>query len=331
MRKDCKWLLVYDNVESANLQLFWPDWYNMGPSSCGRAIVTTRNTGFTHNLGTWWMEVPAWSGDEHGGAFLRFLANDPLDKPGGDDDEIDEKSAKELSGRFSNHPLSIVLLRGLIRYRSCSISYFREHHDKYYRKSTWRDELHALTDHLIDDVLKELPDSRTLLGIASFLVSESIQQSIFKWSGDGVVPDDLQFCTSEDLFRDAIRPLLTLGLVKRGDGDDTDRTVKEASIYHEYSCSEFVQAQVRFNYPPSQRNKAFENAVTLVSYRCPPSSPPMGSLWGPLNEEWNRWINQVLHLKDRFNELVATPKRTDITVVNIDTLAFCRLLGRCAM
>jgi hypothetical protein len=40
-------------------------------------------------------------------------------------------------------------------------------------------------------------NSRTFLGIVSFLVSENIPELLFEFKGDRDPPEDLEFCTDE--------------------------------------------------------------------------------------------------------------------------------------
>ena len=175
--------MVYDNVESADLLMpYWPE------ASHGKAIITTRNHSLAYEPATSGLEIASWD-TKTGSEFLLFL----LKRDIGSDIQAEGDSATELSRKLSGHALAISHMAGLIHRRSWSITEFMRAYLKN-PKRAHQSELQALWDFSFATLEK---DSRTLLGIASFLVSENIPQLIFEFEEDSDLPEDLEFCTDE--------------------------------------------------------------------------------------------------------------------------------------
>lgn len=111
---DCKWLVIYDNVESADLLMpYWPK------ASHGKAIITTRNHSSEYEPDTSGLETTSWyikmSSD-----FLLLL----LERNIGSDIQAEGDSTSELSKKLSGHALGISHMAGPIQRRSGPISEF---------------------------------------------------------------------------------------------------------------------------------------------------------------------------------------------------------------
>ncbi|OAQ97307.1 hypothetical protein LLEC1_00074, partial [Akanthomyces lecanii] len=155
---ECKWLMVYDNAESADLLMtYWPE------TSHGRAIITTRNHALAYEPASSGLEITTWD-ETQGSEFLLFLLKDNIGK----DIETEGLSACEISKKLSGHALAISSAAGLIQRRSWSISEYMRMYMKNPRRAH-ETEMQALWDLSFSTLDK---DSRTCLGIA---FSEAIE------------------------------------------------------------------------------------------------------------------------------------------------------------
>ena len=69
---ECRWLIVYDNVESLDLLLkYWP------AASRGQTLITTRNHSFASELADGGLEIKTWD-TEMGSRFLLHLLSTDL-------------------------------------------------------------------------------------------------------------------------------------------------------------------------------------------------------------------------------------------------------------
>ncbi|KAJ5184902.1 hypothetical protein N7472_009742 [Penicillium cf. griseofulvum] len=101
----CKWLIIYDNVESAHMLLpYWPR-----PSPHGRAIITTRNHSLAFEPAASGIEITSWD-TETGAEFQLFL----LKKSIGQDIDSENTSARTLSEKLSGHALALSQMASLI-------------------------------------------------------------------------------------------------------------------------------------------------------------------------------------------------------------------------
>ncbi|KAK1826926.1 NB-ARC [Podospora conica] len=294
---ECKWLIVYDNVEDVNtIKPYWPE------ARHGKAIITTRSHSLAYELATSGLEVTSWD-EKYGSEFLLFLLTHSI----GHDIQAEVSSATELSRKLSGHALAITHMAGLIRRRSWSIAEFMRIYSKN-PKRAHESDLEALWNFTFASLGK---DSRTLLGIASFLASDTIPQFLFEFEQDAGLSEDLVFCTEEFSFSEATEPLLEVGFMKR----DKDSRV--------FSCHRMVQTQFRFFLPLEERQKAFDNAVAFVFRAFPKCASNVHS--DQLYHHWDqcdRCIQQALSLKDNFKQDPELRK-------NFRSSTFCELLREC--
>ena len=181
---DCRWLVIYDNVESADMLMpYWPG------SSQGKSIITTRNHSLAFEPASSSLEVPSWDA-QTGSQFLLFL----LKKSIGCNPEAEGNSALALSERLSGHALAISHITGLIYDGEYSIQEFVTIYlrNPYYAHAA--NELVALWDFSFKCLDK---NSLSLLGVISFLMPDAIPQEFFEASVDREFPKDLVFCSDD--------------------------------------------------------------------------------------------------------------------------------------
>ncbi|KUJ22180.1 uncharacterized protein LY89DRAFT_778484 [Mollisia scopiformis] len=179
----CRWLIVYDNAEFADLiRDFWP------LASRGQALITTRNPSLAFELA------------DHLTSDLK-------------EDEL--TSAQQLSQKLSGHALAISAMAGLIHSRALSITEFMN----FYNQAP--SHLHGISGNRSINALWALsfkslnPQSHTILGVMAFVEPDSIPQALFELDSPDDVPESLRFCSDLISFSGAIETLLTLALVKR--------------------------------------------------------------------------------------------------------------------
>ncbi|KAF1961988.1 hypothetical protein CC80DRAFT_522601 [Byssothecium circinans] len=294
-----KWLVVYDNVESADLLLpYWPS------TSRGRAIITTRNHSLAFRPASAGIEVKSWD-PKIGCEILLYLLRKDL----GADLELEGESALELSKRLSGHALGISHMAGLIRRRSWSITEFMQ----YYTKNPKRlhgSELNAIWEFSFRDLVQKNPTSHTLLGILSYLMPDNIPQSLFALDPEVEAPIGCEFCSDEFEFAETMELLLTLALVKR----NRDEGV--------FSIHRMVQTQFKFHLSAEGRQKALDDAVALVYEVFPKENDAEGQQY----DQWaecNRYLQHVINLKDCFKEEKKLCKTFKAS------WKFCELLKEC--
>ncbi|KAM0511972.1 hypothetical protein ACHAPE_009328 [Trichoderma viride] len=295
---DCKWLVVYDNVEDDELLgPYWPE------GGHGKAIITTRNHNLVYKFATSGLEIASWDA-KTGSEFLLFLLKDNI----GRDIQAEGLSAFELAEKLSGHALGISHIAGLIQQRSWSITEFMRIYLEDPRR-LHKSELQAVWDVSFGTLER---DSRVFLGVASFLVSDSMAQELFENRQGRDLPDDLEFFLNDLQFSKAMEPLLALALMKRD---------KDARIF---SCHRMVQTQFRSFLSPEERQQAFDNAVVLVYNAFPKQSDATNK--NQFYHQWtqcNRCLQHVLCLKDNFKEERKHWKRSKASSL------FCELLKDC--
>ncbi|KAL2874453.1 hypothetical protein SGCOL_010325 [Colletotrichum sp. CLE4] len=132
-KTECKWLLVYDNVEDFGLlRANWPS-----PGSQGLALITTRNHSLALNPANGDLEVLSWD-TANGTKFLLHLLDGHIST---DLLASEAKSAYSLAERLSGHALAISNMSGLIHRRSWNIS---ELLDKYGSSLNFNNGLEAI-------------------------------------------------------------------------------------------------------------------------------------------------------------------------------------------
>ncbi|UKZ73821.1 hypothetical protein TrVFT333_001474 [Trichoderma virens FT-333] len=297
---DRKWLVVYDNVEDDKLLMpYWPE------ASHGKAIITTRNHNLVYKFATSGLEITSWDA-KTGSEFLLFLLKDNIAR----DIQAEGISAVELAEKLNGHALGISHMAGLIQQNSwpMSITEFMRTYLKDPRR-LHKTELQAVWDILFGTLEK---DSRVLLGVASFLAPDNMAHELFDNRNGLDPPDDLKFCLDGLEFFEAMRPLLTLALMKQD---------QWTSIC---SCHRMVQTQFRSFLSPEERQQAFDNAVVLVYNAFPKQSDATNK--NQLYQKWtqcNLCLQHVLCLKDNFKE---ERRRSEKFTAS---LLFCKLLEDC--
>ncbi|KAL6832199.1 P-loop containing nucleoside triphosphate hydrolase protein [Trichoderma camerunense] len=295
---DCKWLMVYDNVEDDNLlEPYWPE------SRHGTAIITTRNHNLMHKFATSGLEITSWDA-KTGSEFLLFLLKDNIDR----DIQSERLSAVELAEKLGGHALGISHMAGLIQRRSCTIAEFMRIYLED-PKRLHKSELQAVWDELFGTLER---NSQAFLGVASFLVPDNTAQDLFENRQGHDLPDDLEFFLDDSKFSRAMEPLLALALIKWD---------KDARIFW---CHRMVQMQFRSFLSLEERQQAFDNAVVLVYNAFPKQSDSTNK--NQLYHQWtrcNHCLQQVLCLKDNFKE-----ERRHLEEFKASSL-FCELLVDC--
>ncbi|KAK8130629.1 hypothetical protein PG999_003009 [Apiospora kogelbergensis] len=275
---DCKWLLVYDNVESVEtLRPYWPR-----PTKQGRAIITTRNHALGLDPAESSLEVPSWD-PETGADCLIFL----LKKRIGQDLESENISARDLSKRLSGHALAISQMAGLIYEGEYSIKEFTSMYLQSPHSVHAMDALADLWKYAFESLDK---NSFSLLGIISFLQPDGIPPEIYKPSHKVDLPQHLGFLKQHiSLVTGPLRQLATRALIKR------DKDSRVLTIHR------LIQTQFRYFMDHEQHQQAFDNAVTLLDSLLPQSDEEQGQLYD-LWEKYNFYLQTVISLRDSFDE-----------------------------
>ncbi|KAI3544432.1 hypothetical protein CSPX01_05557 [Colletotrichum filicis] len=183
---ECKWLIVYDNVESFDLlRANWPL-----PGSQGLALITTRNHSLAFDPASGGLEVPSWN-TENGTKFLLHLLSGHISA---DLLANEAKSAYSLSERLSGHALAISNMIGLIQRRSWSISQLL---DNYGSNLNFKDGLEAVWKVSFQNLK---PDSAALLAAFSYCAPDSIPHSLFELKEAEDLPDSLLWFLDVDRF-----------------------------------------------------------------------------------------------------------------------------------
>jgi hypothetical protein len=183
---DRNWLVVYDNVESADMLMpYWPS------STKGRAIITTRYDSLAFDPAAEGLEVTSWD-SMTGSLFLLWLLKNNI----GRDLNSESDSALTLSERLGGHALVISQMAGLIQKFKLSIRDFmtiylknpRTAHERGEFKAIWELSFKSLND-----------DSRRLLGAMAILVPDGIPHEVFASPADRdrEYPAGLTFCSDD--------------------------------------------------------------------------------------------------------------------------------------
>ncbi|KAK1720838.1 Tetratricopeptide-like helical [Colletotrichum lupini] len=271
---ECKWLIVYDNVESFDLlRANWPL-----PGSQGLALITTRNHSLAFDPASGGLEVPSWN-TENSTKFLLHLLSGHISA---DLLANEAKSAYSLSERLSGHALAISNMSGLIQRRSWSISQLL---DNYGSNLNFKDGLEAVWKVSFQNLK---PDSAALLAAFSYCAPDSIPHSLFELEEAEDLPDSLLWFLDVDRFEEAMEELLTLALVKR------DRETQTYSIHR------LIQTHFLRYMTPEDRQKSFIEASHLMENVFPKrpdgKTATMYNVW----EQCQLWVQHVLQLKNCF-------------------------------
>lgn len=275
----CRWLIIYDNVESMDLLLsYWP------AASRGQAIITARNHQFAFRPADGGLEIVSWDA-QTGSQFLIHLLSTDI---GAELAMADIKSANQLSEKLSGHALAISHMAGLIHRRSWSIAEFVDLYNRQPQKMhgvSGNSSINALWDISFNSLD---PQSLAILGVLSFTAPESIPQSIFEPQDDTSLPESLTFCMDSMNFWDAIDDLLTRALLKR------DKNTKTLSVHR------LVQTSFKYFMTPEMKQQSFNDAVILIHLVFPQLDGV-----SQLYQTWDRCtelLPHVLSLKDAFRE-----------------------------
>jgi hypothetical protein len=177
--------VVYDNVESAEaIRPYWPK------ATKGSAIITTWNLAAFFNSVSFDLEVTPWT-VEDGREFLFFL----LKNQGINMDLTSEKEAAlSLSARLDGHALSILQIAGLINNSGSSIHDFLNIYLENVTRINGSDDFAKLRNKAFEKLDTE---SRSLLGVMSFLMPDTIPQELFEKGVEHECPDGLKFCSEK--------------------------------------------------------------------------------------------------------------------------------------
>lgn len=177
MHSECKWLLVFDNVESVDLLMsYWPT------ASRGRAIITTRNRDIGLNLTDDRLEIKEWDA-QTSSQFLDRLLSATM-----------SNHIHELPPDFRGNALVPSLVAGLV------------HHNNGSTHAFWKVTFQSLSKR-----------ARTILGVLAFLSPDNIPQALFEPRGLDAFPESLKFCSTLYYFFYEIKILTTLALVERNE------------------------------------------------------------------------------------------------------------------
>ncbi|KAK0609966.1 Tetratricopeptide-like helical [Bombardia bombarda] len=294
---DRSWLVVYDNVESAEILMpYWPT------STNGRAIITTRNDSLAFEPASDGLEVTSWD-DKTGSKFLLHLLKKNIDRQSA---ETVDDSAFALAKRLGGHALMISQMAGLIHRYKFPIEDFLAVYLRNPQTTHERDEFKAIWEASFASLSK---DSKPLMGVISFLMPDNITPEIFANVEGRHFPADLSFCDNDFRLLEALAELFGLALVKK----DEDTGIM--------SVHRMVQTQFKYFLSPEQRLRYFENAVALIFDLFPSEDIEVGQMY----ENWemcNRHIQHVINLRDCFAEEQKLPGNFQVS------FKLCELLLR---
>lgn len=165
------------------LMPYWPG------SSQGKAIITTRNHSLAFQPASSGVEVTTWD-PKRGSEFLLFL----LKRGIGRDLEAEGNSALTLSERLSGHALAISQMAGIIHDGESTIQEFMTMYLRNPRRAHATNEMAALWDFSFKSLDQ---NSRSLLGVLSYLMPDIIPQELFDAGAGREFPEDLDFCSDD--------------------------------------------------------------------------------------------------------------------------------------
>ena len=183
---ECRWLIVYDNVESLELLLkYWPT------ASRGQALITTRNPSFACKPADGGLKIKTFDA-ETGSRFLLHLLTTDINVQLTADEA---KSAHELSQKLSGHALAISHMARLIHRRAWSIAEIVEVYNQQPGKMdgiSGKSSINALWDV----AFKSLdPRSCAILGVLCFVAPDSVPEALFEPESAASLPKSLDFCS----------------------------------------------------------------------------------------------------------------------------------------
>ncbi len=194
-----KWLLIYDNVESARVfDLYWPAAHR------GSILITTRRRSLTTQPVNDFIELETFASSDGAQFLLHLLQDREIRK---EDPEF--QTAIEISTRLGGLSLAISQIAALITARNMSLDKFIKFFDKYQgkmlreRKPGWK---YPGYNHAIDTVWDISFDAletegRVLLSVLSYLSPDSVPLQLFDGSVESLKRPSLAFCA--DIYKSA--------------------------------------------------------------------------------------------------------------------------------
>lgn len=180
-----QWLLIFDNAESSDMLLqYWP----LATDGC--VLLTTRNHSLAFQPAGAGIEVPPFESTKGSEFLLNLLSMDIVKNL----TSQEARSALELSQRLSGHALAISQMAGLIQNRGWSIEEFLQVYSRNAQKVDHKTSLETVWKLSFESLEAA---SSALLGTISFLMPDSIPQSLFQPSDPQLLPDRLKFCDDE--------------------------------------------------------------------------------------------------------------------------------------
>ena len=276
----CRWLLVFDNVESVDLLMtYWPT------ALRGQAIITTRNYHFAFYPTGGGLEITEWD-TEMGSQFLVHLLSISISQELTDEET---SSAHELSLRLSGHALALSLMAGLIHRRSWSIAEFLRMYKKQPQKvngmfgnssinAVWEMSFRSLDGK-----------TRAILGVLAFLSPDAIPEALFEPKDPSALPDSLKFCEDTFDFWEEMEALMTLALVKRN------------KVQRSFSIHRLVQTSFRYFIGAEDCQKSFNDATLLVAAAFPRKDAEFAQMYH-FWKSCSLYLSHVLSLRDSFEE-----------------------------
>ncbi|KAJ3578368.1 hypothetical protein NPX13_g2192 [Xylaria arbuscula] len=282
---ECRWLLIFDNVESADLLMtYWP------AASRGQAVITTRNHNFAFYPADGGLEITEWDAETGSHFLIHLLSTDISNQLS----KGEANSAYELSSKLSGHALALSLMAGLIHCRSWSIDEFNQIYERQPQKIHGQQVQGIFSNNSINAVwnmsFRSLNErASAILGVLTFFSPDSIPQALFECKDPGAFPDSLHFCQDPFDFSDEMETLMTLALVKRNRERRT------------FSVHRLVQTSFKHFMNPVDRQRSFNDAILLVSAAFPRKDSEFAQMY----HSWKTcslYLPHVLSLKDSFRE-----------------------------
>lgn len=276
----CRWLIVYDNVESADLLLkYWPT------ASRGQVLITSRHSSFATNPAGSGLEVGAWDSETASRFLLHLLSTDIA--AGLTLGEA--QSADEVAEKLDGHALAISHMAGLLHKHDWSIAECMSLYNEQQASIQGVSGISSL-NALFNLSFRSLDqDSLSLLGILSFLSPDGIPESLFDVQSIADLPESLNFCADQSSFFKVRGNLVAIALVSR------DKETQTLSIHR------LVQTAFRYFLSPEMRQKAFDDAAVLISHAFPRRDTASAQMY----LVWNKCaalLQHVLSLKDCFRK-----------------------------
>ncbi|KAK0657889.1 hypothetical protein B0T16DRAFT_69624 [Cercophora newfieldiana] len=294
-RTKLHWLLIYDNVESADvLQEFWP------VAKQGAILLTSRKYVFAMQPANGGIEILPFSVD----AGLRYVLGiisgqatgttsqtPKLDSPKEMSTEVE--AAQRLSEYLGGHPLALTQASSLAWRRKWPTKKLVEYYQKFPRVVHQKLDpvlLHAGYSLSMSTVFlvsfESLSDGAIrILTIMSFFQPDQIPEDIFVVEEGVDLPPELEFLRDEMLVSDCIQELTDLSLVRRASEGDR------------LSVHQLVQMEVQHYAKTGSRQMNFDLAARVLCVAFPHQQDER---FGGRLLPCSRYIQHVYALRDNF-------------------------------